>query len=481
MNQLRFFNSRTNSIDQFIHAHDPTQPINIYTCGPTVYDTPHLGNLKTFLWSDFIIQYLKAIGYRTNHIINITDIDDKILARIPEQTLDSLKSYTQIYINQFIEALGKLGIMAYDVSSIHKVTDNIEQINIMITQLYNQGFAYVVSDGSIYFDIEAYELSKSNSNPFACNNMTLGYKPTRQIIKSSEIKSSRDFVLWKATHGDISNILTWDPPVGIPGVKPGRVGWHIECSAIAEHILGKVHIKMGGSDLKSVHHCSEIYQSEVLKPDQTFGNYWLHFGFLNLSGDKMSKSLGNVLKLDELENKYNISLLRLYLLSKSYKYDFDFNPEEIADGSYLKTNWINLHLLYNKLDKKFYIPNETTKVSDYDFISLYDKVIQAIGNNFDTNAGLNLLFEYVDRVGKIHLTESQANIVYNTLKLCNDLFNIIDLKLLDISKETLELVIIREELRKAKQYLQTDNMRIQIQQMYIFEDNKTGFSLIKKV
>jgi cysteinyl-tRNA synthetase len=481
MYPLKFFNSRTNSIDQF--DHDPSKPINIYTCGPTVYDTPHLGNLKTFLWSDFVITYLNAIGYSTNHIINITDIDDKILARIPDQTLDALKTYTQTYTDQFINSLAKLGIKSYK-SNIYKVSDHIEQINHMIKELYIKGFAYVVSDGSIYFDTEAWANTfPEKSNPFASNNLTFGYEPSRHIIKPQGIKSPRDFVLWKATHGDISNILTWEPPTGILGTKDGRVGWHIECSAIAEHVLGKVHIKMGGSDLKSVHHCCEIYQSEALEPSKPFGDYWIHFGFLNMCGEKMSKSLGNIIKLQELESIYNLSLVRLYLLSKSYKNDFDFNPDEIANGSYLKTNWINLHLLYNKLDKQFYRKFELNQdqTKSIDLTSVYNEILQTIGNNFNVWSGLVLLFEYVDRCARLELTQAQANIVKTILDMCNNLFNIIDSKLLEISMETFELVLKREEYRKTKQYALSDLMRAQLQLNYIFEDNSSGFSLIKKV
>jgi cysteinyl-tRNA synthetase len=147
---LKFYNSRTKQIDLF--EHDKSILINMYTCGPTVYDRVHLGNLKTFLWSDFVVQYLNAIGYKTNHIMNITDIDDKIIGRLREQTYSSLIEYTSFYTEKFLEDIRKLGIRNYTKSNIHKVTDNVDSMEQMVLDLLDKGFAYETPDGSVYFD-----------------------------------------------------------------------------------------------------------------------------------------------------------------------------------------------------------------------------------------------------------------------------------------------------------------------------------------
>ncbi len=161
--KVKFFNSRSNSNDLF--EHDKNLPINIYTCGPTVYDRVHLGNLKTFLWSDFIVSFLNAVGYTTNHIMNITDIDDKIINRLPEQTYEALINYTKKYTNLFLEDIEKLGIKNYRRDNIHKVIDNIDNMEYMILELINKNYAYETEDGSVYFDS-----TKINNNPFQIIN-----------------------------------------------------------------------------------------------------------------------------------------------------------------------------------------------------------------------------------------------------------------------------------------------------------------------
>lgn len=460
--ELKFYNSRTKQIDVF--SHDKCIPINMYTCGPTVYDSVHLGNLKTFMWSDFVVQYLNLIGYKTKHIMNITDIDDKIIKRLPEQSYSSLIEYTNHYTEKFLEDIKKLGVRNYTIDNIHKVTDNIDSMEQLGLDLLASGYAYETPDGSVYFDS-----TRIINNPFQVDNNIEGYESSRNIIKSEGIRNPKDFVLWKVKN-DRNLSFTFN------GKKNFFPGWDSECCAICSKILGKVHIKLGGQDLKNKHHANEISQAEALYPNNKYGDYWIHFGFLNFKGDKMSKSVGNVKRLEDVN--YNYKLLRMYLLAKSYKNDVDYMEEEIK---LMKKDFINLHMLYNKLSNKFYRENKNSKQNYVGEIEIYDKILQVIGNNFDTGSGLKLLTSYVDKFMKVYLTEEHANKILSELNKVNTLFNIFDEKLLFIEDNIIDIIIEREELRKQKQFDKTDAIREELKKTFIFEDDNTGFSLIKKL
>jgi cysteinyl-tRNA synthetase len=459
--KLNFYNSRTKQIDLF--EHDKSIPINMYTCGPTVYDRVHLGNLKTFLWSDFVVQYLNSIGYKTNHIMNITDIDDKIIARLPEQTYSSLIEYTSFYTEKFLEDISKLGIRNYTKKNIHKVTDNTDSMEQMVLDLIEKGFAYETPDGSVYFDS-----TKISNNPFYVDNNTEGYHSERNIVRADGVKNPKDFVLWKVK---TDRTIVWGKKL-IPGI----MGWHLECSVIVDSKLDKLDISMGAIDLKSPHHMCSICQSESYKPNQKYGDYWIHFGFLNFAGDKMSKSIGNVKKLEDIN--YNYKLLRMYLLSKSYKNNIDYCEDEIE---FMKKDFINFHLLYNKLFNKFYKEHKNSKLNYSSDTEIYNKILETIGNNFDTIGGFQLLIGYIDKLMKVYLTEDIANKILEELNKVNELFNILDDELLFINKETMDFINLREELRKQKQFDKTDSMREELKKTFIFEDENTGFSLIKKL
>ncbi len=461
--QLKFYNSRTKQLETFVHDFDI--PINMYTCGPTVYDRVHLGNLKTFLWSDFVVQYLNAIGYKTNHIMNITDIDDKIISRLPEQTYESLIQYTSYYTEKFLEDISKLGIQNYTKENIHKVTDNTDSMEQMVLDLIEKGFAYETSDGSVYFDS-----TKITNNPFYVENDIEGYESGRNIIRADGVRNPRDFVLWKVK---TDRTVVWGKKL-----TKGIYSWAVECACLSNVYfeLGKVHLKMGACDLIFPHDFTTISQSEVLNPGQIYGDYCLHFGFLNFAGDKMSKSIGNVKKIDDID--YNLKLIRMYFLSKSYKYEFEYSDIEIE---LLKKDFINLHLFYNKLFNKFYKESKNTKQNYSGDIMIYDKILKTISFNLDTLGGLRLLIEYIDKLMKVYLTNDIADKILEELNKVNNLFNILDKELLFINQETMNFINKREELRKEKQFIKTDEMREELKKNYIFEDENTGFSLIKKL
>ena len=281
-----------------------------------------------------------------------------------------------------------------------------------------------------------YDSTKNNynTNPFATFNSVDNYNPERTIIKSVDIKNPRDFVLWKVN--DKKQIVFGNV------LKKGCIGWNSECVCLSRKILGKVHICMGGQDLKNTHHYSSIAQAESLDPTQTYGDYWIHFSFLNFSGDKMSKSLGNIKKLEDI--KINTKLLRMYLFTKSYKNDFDFIESEI---NIYQKDFVNYHLLFNKLKLQTYKTNLNTSKNYSGDIKIYDKILHKIADNFDTPKAIELLIKYINILMKVYLDKKTADIIYNELKCVNQLFNIIDDSLLEISDSILEFIKLREKLR----------------------------------
>jgi len=451
--KLLFFNSKTRTVEDF--QHDPDQPIHIYTCGPTVYDRAHLGNLRTFLWSDFIVGVFRALGYSTKHIMNITDVDDKIITRLPEKTLPELVRFTSYYTTLFLQDMTDLGITHYTEKNIYKVTDHLPSIENMIHCLREKGFAYETSDGSIYFDMTGCPLT-----PFHPQKSDSELVSGRAIIRADNLRTPRDFVLWKNT-GDLD----------LGSFQQGRPGWHIECSAIADAVLDKVHIHMGGSDLRFPHHAAEISQSESYKPDQVFGDAWIHMGFLHFEGEKMSKSIGNVLRLDQIPD--NKKLLRFYLLSKPYRNSFDFCRKELQS---LEKDFVNLHLLYQKLDKKLYKQSPQAIPKHY---TIHQEILAVLTQDFNAPVALRLLFSFVDQERRSPLHDEVAQLLRQELDKINTIFNILDHHLLDVEKYDLELARSREALRKEKKYQESDEIRGQLEKKYIFEDDPFGFSMIQ--
>lgn len=318
----------------------------------------------------------------------------------------------------------------------------------MIDKLVKNENAYQVEDGSVYFDT-----GKVKNYPFGICNNDSNYFSNRKLNKS---RKESENIKFTSKFGE------------------GQPGWHLECSAICAKHLGRVDIHCGGFDLKHPHHSSSILQSEAYNPENIFGKYWIHFGFLNFKGDVMSKSLGNIIKLEDV--KINLSLLRMYFLSKPYYHNFDFCEEEIDT---LKTDFINLHLLYNKLFYNLYITSGSqNKNMD---LYIYDEIIKVISNNFDVKSGILLLSKYVTKCKKLYLNLETATIILNQLDLVNDLLYILDKNLLEISEDTLQSLSLREQFRKNKNFKESDKIRDSIKKLYIFEDESTGYSLMKKV
>ena len=314
---VRLFNTLSGQVDELVPS-DGKQ-LRMYACGPTVYDYGHIGNFRTFLQIDVLRRFLKLAGVPIRHVMNITDVDDKIIRNAAEAGV-SIGEYTRKYVNAFFEDLDALGVERPEI--IARATENIGRMVELIEKLAQAGAAYRADDGSWYFRIKSFpeygKLSKKD-----LSGMEDG---ARVDVDEYEKDSARDFALWKAAKpGETS----WETAIG-----RGRPGWHIECSAMSMMFLGdSFDLHAGGEDLMFPHHENEIAQSESVT-HKPLAHHWMHVRFLLVDGRKMSKSEGNFFTLRDLLLKgYKASAIRLALISVPYRHQHNFTFEGLADAT----------------------------------------------------------------------------------------------------------------------------------------------------
>ena len=314
---LRLFNTLSGQLDEL--APSDGKALRMYACGPTVYDYGHIGNFRTFLQIDVLRRFLKLQGMSLRHVMNITDVDDKIIRNAGESGL-AIGDYTAPYIDAFFEDLASLRVQRPEI--VARATEHIPRMVELVEKLASSGAAYKTDDGSWYFRLSAFpeygKLSKKD-----LSGMEDG---ARVDVDEYEKDSARDFALWKAAKpGETS----WETSIG-----RGRPGWHIECSAMAMEFLGDCFdLHAGGEDLMFPHHENEIAQSESVT-HKTFARHWMHVRFLLVDGRKMSKSEGNFFTLRDLLLKgYKASAIRLALISVPYRHQLNFTFEGLTEAT----------------------------------------------------------------------------------------------------------------------------------------------------
>ncbi len=292
--------------------------VSIYVCGPTVYDDAHLGHARSSLAFDLLRRTLTALNYNVTLAKNFTDIDDKIIKKV-EETGKSMEEITSFYIDRYLEEMAALGIQRADIEP--KATESLQAIENMIQDLIDKDVAYVISTGDVYFDT-----SKDSSYGNISHRVAEDDESQSRVEHTSEKRNPKDFALWKACKGD--DDICFDT-----SFSSGRPGWHIECSAMIEkHFEGSdkysIDIHGGGADLLFPHHENEAAQSRCATGHE-LSKYWMHNGFVQIDGEKMSKSLGNSFFLGDALNIYDGEVLRYYLNSVHYRNDFNFSEEEL--------------------------------------------------------------------------------------------------------------------------------------------------------
>ncbi|MDQ5901518.1 MAG: cysteinyl-tRNA synthetase [Patescibacteria group bacterium] len=426
--------------------------VGLYSCGPTVYNYPHIGNYRAFIFADILKRYLKYIGYDVMHVMNITDIDDKTI-RDSIARGESLLDFTEFYTKEFNRELKDLNIEP--ATKQPKATDHIKEMVQMTEELLEKGFAYKGDDGSVYFDIKKFksygklsglDLEKIENN-------------TKSRIKKDEYdkENAEDFALWKAWDQNDGDVY-WDTPIG-----RGRPGWHIECSAMSTKYLGDhFDIHTGGVDLTFPHHENEIAQSECASGHK-FVNYWLHNEHLLIDGKKMSKSLKNDYRLKDLQEKgFSPIDYRYWLLQANYKTIVNFTWEGLSASSNalkkLKSYYLNLP--------------EGGKINEQ-YKNLFD---EAMNDNLNTGEALATLWKII-KDEKVKDEEKKATILKFDTVLG---LGIKDWKKEQAPENILKLIEARNLARKEKNWQESDRIREEIKNLgYKIKDTESGTEVFK--
>jgi cysteinyl-tRNA synthetase len=456
---LRFYNTLTQQVEEFTPTHDNT--VRMYTCGPTVYDFAHIGNFRTFTFVDLLRKCLRSNGFHLNHVMNITDVDDKIIRNAVAQH-KTLDEYTRIYTEAFLEDCEALRLERPE-----RLAPATEHIHDMVEAIQKLGPHTYSSDGSVYFKISSFPgYGKLSHNDFS-GNLT----GARVDVDEYEKADARDFALWKTPkEGEIF----WDTAIG-----PGRPGWHIECSVMAIKYLGDtLDIHAGGIDLVFPHHENEIAQSESLT-GKPFARFWLHAEFLMVEGQKMSKSLGNYYTLRDLVGKGHApEAIRYLLASVPYRKSLNFT----IDG--LKSAAIAIERLRN-----FKLRLETDHYADGVDRHLADRTAAAsaaftagINDDLNTAEALAAVFEFVrDANSAMDSGEFRAGNTPDALEFLNLFDSIFDVlkptaKPGELNDGEIEARIeARGGAKKARNFALADQLRDELlAQGIILEDTKTG-------
>jgi len=463
---LAIYNTLTRKKEVFKPLADQ---VRWYSCGPTVYDFAHIGNLRMYIVEDVLGRWLKESNYKVFHVMNITDVDDKTIAGAKKMDV-SLWEYTDYYFHAFLDDLKSLNILAPNLFT--KATDHIQDMINLIKILLAKGFAYKGEDGSVYFSIE----KSKNYGELAQLDKNQSQSAVRVAHDEYSKENSTDFALWKA-ESEADSGVAWDAPFG-----KGRPGWHIECSAMSMKYLGE-HFDLhdGGVDLIFPHHSNEIAQSEGVS-GKKFVNFWFHAEHLMVDGQKMSKSLGNFYTLKDLIiKKYNPLSFRLFILGAHYKTKLNFTWQAL-DGAI--ATLIRLYDFTNRMKQfehgyeiNFELTNKIEKAKK-DFA-------KALDDDLNTAQALAVLFNLMQETNII--IEKQAASTTFLLEALYSFDKVLGLRIKEgsadvlVPLEILKLIDQREKLRAIAKFNEADELRKQIEESgYIIKDTPMGSRVTKK-
>lgn len=482
---MRFYNTMSNKIEEFETIENGK--VKMYVCGPTVYNYIHLGNARPIIVFDTLARYFKYRGYDITYIQNFTDVDDKIIKRANEEGI-SVKEVTEKYIKGFFEDIESLNISDDIVRP--KVTENMPEIIEIIKKLIDEDFAYE-KDGNVFFEVKKFEEYGSLSNQ-KIDELEIGARVDIMEEKNNPL----DFALWKRKK---EGEPYWDSPWG-----QGRPGWHIECSAMAKKYLGDTFdIHGGGQDLVFPHHENEIAQSRCAYHGN-FANYWLHNGFIQVNGDKMSKSLGNFFLLREILGKFPGNVVRLFILGTHYRKPINFSMDNMEDSRKTLKNIVTSMNNFSEIIEKFSgkgshegeVSDNTGNNSTNEFKEkvneLDKKFMEAMDEDMNTPQALAVIFDQIKETKKFSVNisngeEAEAlNYSYNSLG--KKLEEVLGIKLVleeenknlknndKLTGNLIELLIkLRADARKEKNFKLSDEIRDNLKELGIeIQDNKDG-------
>jgi len=460
---LRVFNTLTRQKEDFVTVH-PGE-VRMYVCGPTVYDRAHIGHAMSALVFDIIRRYLEYRGYKVRHVMNYTDVDDKIIKRANELGVEPIRLAEQ-YIEEFGKHLVDLNVLPATVYP--RATHEIGEIVKMIQSLGENDYAYDV-EGDVYFRV-----SKDEDYGKLSGRKLEDMQSGSRINIDERKEQPMDFALWKASK---PGEPAWDSPWGM-----GRPGWHIECSAMSLHHLGEqIDIHGGGNDLVFPHHENEIAQTESIT-HKTFARYWVHNGMLQLSGEKMSKSLGNLVTIEEFLERHEADVLRMMVLNSSYRSPLTFNHDVLEQAEKA------LERLRTALRPQ---PRLAQGSQTEAFAERLEQQVQAtrtgfetaMDDDFNTAGALGYMFELVRVINQAIDAGASGSTITEAQAVLAELMEVLGLRLekYGMSEDAQAapfidlLVDVRRELRSAKLWALSDLVRDRLTDLgVVLEDTKDG-------
>jgi cysteinyl-tRNA synthetase len=450
--------------------------VGIYVCGPTVYDFSHIGHARTFISFDVIVKYLRRKGFDVLHVVNITNVDDKIIRRANETKRDPMELADE-FERIFYEDMDSLKVSRADINP--RVSDHITEIITVIQSLISKGFAYEV-DGDVYFDVR-----KADGYGRLSGQTLEEIKAGARVEVDERKRYPADFALWKkAKPGE----PFWESPWG-----RGRPGWHIECTAMSMKYIGpQVDIHGGARDLIFPHHENEIAQSEAVTGKKPFVKYWMHAGFLMVEGEKMAKSLGNFIVIRDLLKDYDPETFRLFVLSTHYRSQIDFSYSSLRQA---ESALGRLHASLARVEELIASqpvlePTSDEEVFDAEVEAARNAFMEAMDDDFNTPVAISHLFNLVREVNRF--IADHPKVSYGTLKKIRDAF--LDMGgMLGIVKEhrireeplpreVSSLLEERQRLRELRDWEKADEIRAKILSLgYVLEDTSEGVKVRKVV
>lgn len=463
---MKIYNTLTKQKEEFVPVEEGK--VKMYVCGPTVYNYIHIGNARPMIVFDTVRRYLEYKGYDVNYVSNFTDVDDKIIKKAMEEGV----SAQEISTRYIAECKKDMAAMNVKPATTHPLaTQEIDGMLQMIEELIEKGYAYKVEDGTVYFRTRKFpeygKLSHKN-----LEELQAGHRDIK--VTGEQKEEETDFVLWKPKK---EGEPYWDSPW-----CQGRPGWHIECSVMAKKYLGdEIDIHAGGEDLIFPHHENEIAQSEAAN-GKHFAKYWMHNGFLNIDNKKMSKSLGNFFTVREISEKYDLQVLRFFMLSAHYRSPLNFSAElmEAAKSGLerIVTAAENLkHLMGVSQADRAMTEEEAAIFAGSDVY--VDKFEAAMDDDFNTADAVSAVFELVKYINTHADAGKSSELLqkfYDRLASLCDILGIIVERKQEILDDDIEALIAeRQAARKEKNFARADEIRAQLLDMgIILEDTREG-------
>ena len=458
---MKLYNTLSKSKEEFVPVEEGK--VRMYVCGPTVYNYIHIGNARPMIVFDTVRRYFEYKGYEVNYVSNFTDVDDKIINKSIEEGI-SAQEVSERYIEECKKDMANLNIKP--ATKNPKATEEIDGMIAMIETLIEKGYAYA-KEGTVYFRTRKFEgygkLSKKNIDDLEAG---------KRIAVEEQKEDAMDFVLWKPKK---DGEPYWESPWG-----NGRPGWHIECSVMSKKYLGDtIDIHAGGEDLVFPHHENEIAQSEAANGKE-FSKYWLHNGFLNIDNKKMSKSLGNFYTVREIGEKYDLQVLRFFMLSAHYRSPLNFSADLMESSKNGLERILTCAERLNSIAEKAQgtLDDNEKKVIENaeEFVKKFETAME---DDFNTADAVSAIFELVKFVNVEVKEDSSKELAETLLKKFKELADVLGIILeqkTDILEEEIEkLIEERQQARKNKDFARADEIRdILLEKGIVLKDTREG-------